>query len=203
MCLTPARSSRNGAIIIYMAFCTSFIQLILMSTYRPSSHRAYFQKVLHVSYFLLGKSGALPLLRARAVGMKKMESCPLRGSHLPPRHSGPWFFLLISFSSALLGAVHCRSGKKRCFSLPQSPARCPEPGSSCCPPTSPHSEADSRCSPLLLFVCFVLFVCLAVCGKRCPLLCPLLWKRRVLTTGPRGKSFFCLFGFCFLMLTTY
>lgn len=125
-----------------------------MSTYRPSSHRAYFQEVLHVSYFLLGKSGALTLLRARDVGMKKMESCPLRGHH-PPRHSGPWFFLLISFSSAPLGEVHCLSGKKRCFSLLQSPARCPEPGSSCCPPTSPHSEADSRCLPLLLFVLFV------------------------------------------------
>ena len=82
MCLTPAGGLRNGAIIIYTAFRTSFIHLILMSTYRSSSHRVYFQKVL-VSCSLLGKCRALPLLRARDLGMKKMESCPLKGSHLP------------------------------------------------------------------------------------------------------------------------
>lgn len=61
----------------------SFIHLTQMSTYRSSSHRVYFQKVL-VSCFLLGKCRALTLLRARDLGMKRMESYPLRGSYLPP-----------------------------------------------------------------------------------------------------------------------
>lgn len=39
---------------------------------------------LMTTCFLLGKCRALPLLRARDLGMKKMESCPLRGSYLPP-----------------------------------------------------------------------------------------------------------------------
>ncbi|KAB1257153.1 hypothetical protein Cadr_000026359 [Camelus dromedarius] len=43
-----------------------------------------------------GDCGALNLLRARDLGIRKTESCPRSRLH-PPRHSGPWFLLLINF----------------------------------------------------------------------------------------------------------
>ena len=81
----------------------------------------------HMCPFCWANMGHLTLLRARDLGMKKREACPLRGSHLPARPSGALAF------PPHLGSVHWLTGGWRVLHWPPAPCQVSKPGGACCP----------------------------------------------------------------------